>query len=747
MQVKAVIHYIKRRQEGTVDPKASQQFVTNEHEQSTLGVAEILRIFSRRKFLILAVILVTVAGTALYTARLRQRFEAVCKVDIDLNTPRGGVTGDTISGIGAQSEQKMTTQLAIISSQSMTWDVIKALKLYTNPEFVRKVDPGRDPDTIPATDKLLLIQQVQSGLTVQFERGTEVADIKYRSTDPKMAVLIANAIASAYIQRNVHTRYATTKSASDWIEEQLFSLRMRADRADQDFTAFQRKTGILQTDDVHSVELDKMAQLNSALSAAETLRIGKEISFHESVTTDPDLVLPPASVSALLALRSQEATLQAQYASMSPRYGDAYPRMLQLKSQIEQVQASIASQIFRGREQLKGDFNAAQQNENSLRAAVEDQRRTILGMNEDMLHFMLLKRQLAASRNLYEGLTQRLQEAQITSGLSVDSIAIIDPALQPYVPAEPRRTFNMEVGIFLGIILGLASALFADAFNATIQSFDDIKLYTGLNVLGLVPHVDLQKVTEDNKRKRGDQGALLGPQLVTDSQSPFAESFRNLRSSVLLSSPGSPPQVILIASAWPKEGKSTCSINLAVTLAQTGARVLLVDADLKRPTLHLKLGTGPSDQGLSLLLTSSERRTTKTYVKAGALTTTLDFLPAGKIPPASAELLLSGRMSELLQEWREDYDFIVLDTAPVLAVSDATALIRLADATILVARAGATRRQSLRALRDAVVSVRGTLAGVLLNDVKADSEAYYNYYGGYRSYGGYDKRTDVYGEK
>ncbi len=220
-------------------------------------------------------------------------------------------------------------------------------------------------------------------------------------------------------------------------------------------------------------------------------------------------------------------------------------------------------------------------------------------------------------------------------------------------------------------------------------------------------------------------------------QSLYAESFRNLRSTLLLSSAGAPPQLIAICSAWPQEGKSTIAINLATILAQARKRVLLVDADLKRPTLHSKLGLERASVGLSGLLTTPEHLATKNYVHSGVLEQSLDFLAAGLIPPSSAELLMSTRMTALLEEWRTQYDFVVIDTAPVLAVSDASALVAAMDTIVLVVRAGVTGRKSLRTARDFIAGVRGKIAGVVLNDVKSTSEAYYGYYGEKGNYGSY----------
>jgi capsular exopolysaccharide synthesis family protein len=339
----------------------------------------------------------------------------------------------------------------------------------------------------------------------------------------------------------------------------------------------------------------------------------------------------------------------------------------------------------------------------------------------------MLERQVTSSRDLYDDLMKKLQEAGITSGLSADSIAVIDRALPPYVPSFPLRSANLEIGFLIGLILGTALAVLFEIINSSIRTIEDIRLYSGLPSLGLIPHAELLRSAEasDSVESYGRSRRRI----TDEPRSHFAEAYRNLRSSLLLSSAGEPPQVIVVSSAWPKEGKSTTAINLATVLAQSGKHVLLIDADLKRPSLQRSFENGglPSS-GLSEMLSGSEENAHSIHTDTEI--PSLDILFSGRVPPSSSELLMSAQMGKLLDKWRIGYDFIVFDTAPLLAVSDAYYLVSTADAVVLVVRAGSTRRKALRALRDAVLGVRGKIAGVLLNDVKSSSDAYYDYYGG-----------------
>jgi capsular exopolysaccharide synthesis family protein len=657
-------------------------------------------------------------------------YTAVTRIDIDLSQPSSIQLDATAQATGT-SEKKYETQLGILRSKYVAWDVIKRLHLYDNPEFVGHPisHPFEDAEKVPIGVRVSLTNHFLSDLDVSFERATEISQIQYKSTDPRLAANIANEIAESYIDRNFQTRYATTQKASNWLNGQLEGLRKSVVDADRKFADFQKETGLLEAD-LHNPTIDMLLQLNTALGKAQAERIVKEDLYRASSSIDPDQLMPASAFPALQSLRSQKAVLDSQYASLTAKYGIAYPKVVQLQSQISQIQTAINREVSRATRQIKVDFVSAQNNEQDLSAAVESQKQKIFAMNQNALQYTILQRQVVSTRSLYEDLVRRLQEAGITSGLSADAIAVIDEALPPVIPSSPRKTLNMEVGSIIGLMLGLGIAVLLEMLDVTVQTVEEVSTQLGLPSLGIIPH----EGTAKSARRiigRHDKEAL--PQVLyritKDPRSRFAEAFRTLRSNLLLSSAGSPPKLILVCSSWPSEGKSTTAINLAIVLAQTNKKVLLIDADLRRPSIQRYLNTPTSLIGLSEIL-SGATYSEDDFVSPEASVPSFRVLTAGKIPPSSSELLMSARMTSLLEEWRRTYDFIVLDSAPILAVSDAAFLASVVDSVVIVARAGKTPRKSLAMLRDTIFRAKGKIAGVLLNDVKSKSEAYYGYYGG-----------------
>ena len=483
------------------------------------------------------------------------------------------------------------------------------------------------------------------------------------------------------------------------------------------------------------------------MTAAESDRMQKEAVYRQTQTNDPVQVAAAiiadssggggvAASTLLDKLREQQAALRIQIAELSSQFGPSYPKVVQLNNQVKEIDRQLQLETSKAVDHLKGLYLAALQREGMLHDSFEKQKQEANKLNESAIEYSLLKRDLDSNRTLYEGLLEKLKEAGVTAGLRSNNFRIIDAARVPTSPSEPNIPRNLAFALVLGIISGVGLAFVLENMDNTVRTPEQATALSALPSLGMIPHGS----KSTNRGPAGQRLALTAsrevPELVTQArpQSQMAESYRALRTSLLLSNLGAPPKVIMVTSARPQEGKTTTSINTAIVLAQKGVRVLLIDADLRRPSVHKTLGMGPRS-GLSNVLTGSA--TMQQTITVSPILPNLFILPAGTPPPNPAELLASSNLRDLIAELRGMYDHIVIDTPPTLSVTDAVVLSPRADATILVIRSGQTTKQALRRARDILMQVNAHVAGVLLNAVDLTSPDYYYYYEYQGKYGLY----------
>jgi capsular exopolysaccharide synthesis family protein len=377
---------------------------------------------------------------------------------------------------------------------------------------------------------------------------------------------------------------------------------------------------------------------------------------------------------------------------------------------------------------------AAEQREAMLRQAMDKQKQEANQLNESAIEYSLLKRDVETNRTLYEGLLEKLKEAGVTAGLRSNNIKVVDVARIPTAPSEPNIPRNLSFALLLGLTSGIGLAFLLENLDNSVRTPEQAQVISALPALGMIP-LGSKRTSDENKGHLALASSKEAVELVTQTrpQSQMAESYRALRTSLLLSSLGAPPKVILVTSAMPQEGKTTTSINTAVVLAQKGVRVLLIDADLRRPGIHKALGMGPRS-GLSNVLTGSVDL--QQAITRSPLIPSLSILPAGTPPPNPAELLASMNTRDLIEGLRQEFDHIVIDTPPTLSVTDAVVLSTRADAVVLVIRSGKTTKQALRRARELLFRVNARVTGVLLNAVDLSSPDYYYYYEYQGKYGG-----------
>jgi capsular exopolysaccharide synthesis family protein len=457
------------------------------------------------------------------------------------------------------------------------------------------------------------------------------------------------------------------------------------------------------------------------------------------------LIIRLDAASLIEKLRGQEADLQTQLAQMTTQFGANYPKVTALNNQIKELQNRITIEMERLSERYKAEYLTALEREKMLRRTLEAQKQTANQLNESAIEFTILKREAETNRQLYDGLLSKLKEAGVSAGLRSSNIRIVDAARVPMRPARPNVPLYLALGVIVGMVSGVGLAFVVDGMDNTVATPEQAQTVSGLPSLAVIPLNDGAKGAAYARRLaygRGRKQLTAGQNANSEAerkkvalvahaypQSQIAESYRALRTSILLSSLGHPPKIILVTSALPQEGKTTTSMNTAVVLAQRGGKVLLVDADMRRPSVHRVFGMRPS-AGLSTLLSGLDKD--EDVIVPSTEIPNLHVLPAGPIAPQPSELLASAEMKEHLHRWRQEYDHIVIDTPPVLSVTDAVVLSVEADAVVLVIRSGSTSKQALRHSRDLLMHVNARVRGIVVNGFdprSPDAYQYYYYYG------------------
>ncbi|HXM22082.1 MAG TPA: polysaccharide biosynthesis tyrosine autokinase [Terriglobales bacterium] len=711
---------------------SEQHPVTIESHEDQISIIQFWRVLQKRRWLVIGSLAAVVLLVTAVSLVLPKRYDASSRLLLDLEGSQDLGLDQVVMPMGIDLDTKLQTQIRIVQSDTIAVSVIKQLGLHHNPGFVGKqaVPPGNDFDNLDLQTRARLMNGLHRYLTVQLIPKTEIIEIHFRSGDPKLAADVANAVANTYIEHNFQTKYQATLQTSEWLTKQLDDVRKNAEAAQEKVISYQKKTGLLGTDESHNIIIDRLEQLNKALSEAEGDRIVKEAKYRIAMTENPELIANIAPDSLLGALYKQRAESRSEYAQLAAKYGAAYPRVIQLQSQLSELDSSITQEIRKVSETLRAEYRAALKSQEMLQATLEKQKDDAYKMNQDAIQYGIMRREVESSRDLYEGLLKKLKEAGILAGLRSSNINIVDQASVPIEPVEPKIPLNIGLGCMGGLLFGLALAFVVENVDSSIRTPEDIEAYCALPSLGIIPSVAMTRPDRTAEKSlvgtRSPQ--LILPVTMEHRNSGSAEAFRALRTSLLLSSPGTPPQVILVTSAMMQEGKSFTSLNLAVVLSQTGQKVLLVDSDMRRPAINKYLGIS-TNRGLSACLAGTEDSAAM-IMKIEEIPG-LHVMPAGHMPPYPSEMLASEAMPQLVQRWREEFRYIIIDTPPVLAVTDAVVCARIADAVVLVARSEKTGRQSLVRARDLLKKARANIAGVVVNDLSFDSVEYRQYYGYY----------------
>ena len=714
------------------------------HEQNRL--LRLWQVITKRKWIVLGTFAIAFALSIIQAFNAIRLYEATSTVAIfPENRNVLGFKDVQDSLPDYDYESALETQVAVLRSDALAIKVIEAMRLYQDSRFttVNQVSPessmpvsSMQPDPAQAAR---LLGAFRGGLSVKLVPGSRLIQISYTHADPRFSAEVANAVVKTFIEENFRAKYESVTQTSEWLSKELADLQLRVQTSEEKLVRYQKDHSILGIDEKQNIVTSKLDELNRELTGAQMDRIQKESDYKLALNGDPATfakATPDGKGGLIDKLGEKRADLSTQLAQATTQFGSGYPKVAELRNQLKEVDTSIEVEQRKMQGRLQDEYLAAVQRENLLQSAFNQQKQEANQLNESAIEYTVLKRDAETNRQLYQDLLQRLKEAGVSAGLRSSNIQVVDIARIPTQPISPNVYRTLVLGFLLGFGLAIGLALVLENFDNTVRTIEEVTTVSRLPALGTIP---LQLPNNNPLGKRAltisadvEKSKMLALVTYERPRSEAAEAYRALRTSILLSSFGAPPKVILVTSAQPQEGKTTISANSALVLAQGGSRVLLVDADLRRPGLERLFGI-KSLIGMSTVISGSCK--VEDAIISCPEVPSLWILPAGPIPPQPAELLGSTVMKGHIARWRDEFDHIIIDTPPCLSVTDAVLLSPEADRLILVARSGQTTRPALRRACELLLQVNARVMGVVVNALDAHSgdgyHTYYNYDGRY----------------
>ena len=738
---------------------APPPFVPSHEVNDSPHLTDYLKVLHKRRWTASTAFLLVLASVTVYTFTATPIYEARTRLLIDAENPNVVTFKEVIDEDQAKADYYQT-QYNILQSRALARKTIENLGLWEHPLLnrtagdgngfsVRRViggafgfvtgmlssAPAAAADTSGGEEteaQSRTIDALLDDLAISPIRNSRLVDVKFRSPDAALSTRIVNALAKNYIDQNLEYKFSASKEANDWLDGQLAEQRKEVETAEAKLQAYRERNDAISLEDRQNIVVQKLTDLNAAVTRAKTERIQKEAMYKQlrAIETNPAALDTFPAILANSFIQQQKgelAQLQQQYAQLSEKFGEKHPEIVKTRSAIQNAQLKLQVEISKVVQSVRTEYQAALAQETSMSAALGQQKSEALSMNRKGIEYSVLERDMQSSKQLYENLMQRAKETSVSSELKSSNIRVIDKAERPRDAVFPRKGLNMLLGLVSGAVLAIGLTFFFEYLDSRLKTPEEVKAHLGLPALGMVPALAPQSW-------KGRE-----PLIHIGVPPGFAEAFRTIRTNVLFSSAEEGARALVITSTGPGEGKTTVASNLAIGFAQAGQRVLLIDADMRRPRVHEVFGRR-QEPGLSNVMVGNAKASQSVH-KTGV--PGLWLLAAGHLPPNPAELLGSQRFRDFVTSLKEHFDLILIDSPPVMAVTDAVIAAHAANGVVFVVGSEMTSRQAARAAVEQLEQGRVHFVGAILNRVDLERNSYY-YSSYYRhEYGSYYQKQAV----
>ena len=623
-------------------------------------------------------------------------------------------------------DQFLQTQVQILRSRSLREAVAEDLGLVRDNSFLEAMnapvpDEALRPEQQRAVRRDLVLAVLEENLTVTLLPSSRIVELSFSSPSPTLAARVANSFAKKFIEGNLSRRFETSSYARTFINDQLGKAKERLEASERAMNAYARQAGLVDAGATNimtgeagtSLTTTSLNQFNTALNAARTARIGAEQRWNEARNAPALSLAEVYRNPAVSALVQRRAALRADYEEARQRRKEDFPEMRQMAAEIEQIDRELNTMASGIRNSIRRDYEVARSQEAALEQRVASLTSERLGEQDRSVQFNILNREVQTNRILYDGLLQRFKELSAAAGLAANNISVVDSAEPPRTPYKPQPVLNIILATFVGLVLGVLAALARERLAGRVRLPEDVEREVGVPVLSTIPVVQKGELEE----------ALKNP------RSPASEAYHTLRTALELSTSAGVPKTLLFTSGQQGEGKSTSAMTVAIDFAKGGRKVLLVDADMRRPSLHRRLDRF-NESGLSSVLAG--QAPLPSVVQEISAHPNLTFLSSGPLPPSPAELLSGPMLRSFLDQASSTYDLVVVDGPPVLALADATILASKTAGTVMVIESDRSRVQQVRSSIDRLRSGGARVIGAVFSKFDARHMGYeydyrYNY--------------------